>query len=53
MPASNPGSLQHDDYVQIMAFLLQQNGYPAGAKELTFEDAGASKVAFGLSRQVV
>ena len=45
MPASNPGSLQHDDYVQVMAFLLQQNGYPAGSTELTFDGAGASKVA--------
>ncbi len=45
MPASNPGSLEHDDYVQIMAFLLQQNGYPAGSTALTFDGAGASKVA--------
>jgi polar amino acid transport system substrate-binding protein len=26
-----------------MAFLLQQNGYPAGSKALTFEDATKSK----------
>ena len=24
------GSRSHDDYVETMAFLLQQNGYPAG-----------------------
>jgi mono/diheme cytochrome c family protein len=45
MPASQPGTLPQDDYVDIMAFLLQQNGYPAGATPLTFAGASASKVA--------
>ena len=44
MPATSPGTLAHDDYVEIMAFLLQQNGYPAGDKALTFDDATKSKV---------
>jgi len=44
MPASAPGTLQHDDYVSIMSFLLQQNGYPAGDTALTFDSAGKSKV---------
>jgi len=44
MPATNPGSLEPDEYVQIMAFLLQQNGFPAGDKPLTFDDANKSKV---------
>lgn len=44
MPATAPGSLQHQDYVEIMAFLLQENGYPAGGKALTFDEAKASKV---------
>ena len=44
MPATAPGTLAHDDYVDIMAFLLQQNGYPAGNKTLTFDDATKSKV---------
>ncbi|HET8883141.1 MAG TPA: c-type cytochrome, partial [Solimonas sp.] len=44
MPAPAPGSLPHDDYVNIMAFILQQNGYPAGAAALTFDDAMKSKV---------
>lgn len=46
MPATQPGSLPHDDYVEIMAFLLQQNGYPAGGQALTYEDAMKSKVQF-------
>lgn len=44
MPATQPGSLPHDDYVQIMAFLLQQNGYPPGKTELTFDGASDSEV---------
>jgi mono/diheme cytochrome c family protein len=44
MPAADPGSLEHDDYVQIMAYLLQQNGYPAGTTALTYDGASQSKV---------
>ena len=44
MPATEPGSLPQGDYVEIMAFILQQNGYPAGNNALTFEEAKESKV---------
>ncbi|MGS1014664.1 c-type cytochrome [Rhodanobacter sp. UC4437_H4] len=44
MPATEPGSLAHEDYVEIMAFILQQNGYPAGSDALTFEEATESRV---------
>jgi mono/diheme cytochrome c family protein len=44
MPASAPGSLKPDDYVDIMAFLLNQNGYPAGSTALTFDAANTSTV---------
>jgi len=44
MPAAQPGTLAHDDYVQIMAFLLQQNGYPAGTTPLTYDAALKSTV---------
>ncbi len=44
MPASAPGTLEHQDYVKIMAFLLRENGYPAGKKALTYDEAKASKV---------
>jgi mono/diheme cytochrome c family protein len=43
MPATLPGSLSHDDYVNLMAFLMQQNGYPQGNAELTFDRAWNSK----------
>ena len=44
MPATQPGSLPQPEYVVIMAFLLQQNGYPAGTKQLTYSIASTSKV---------
>jgi len=44
MPAATPGSLPHDVDVQIMAFILKKNGYPAGAKELVYEEAEKSRV---------
>ncbi|BBD79044.1 hypothetical protein ALSL_0373 [Aerosticca soli] len=46
MPATQPGSLPQQDYVEIMAFLLQQNGYPAGSTPLTYEAAKQSKANF-------
>jgi polar amino acid transport system substrate-binding protein len=44
MPPGEPGTLTHEEYVDIMAFMLQQNGYPAGNHELVYEDAEKSKV---------
>jgi cytochrome c len=44
MPAATPGSLTHEQDVDIMAFILKQNGYPAGAKELIYEEAEKSNV---------
>ncbi len=44
MPATDPGSLEKSDYVNIMAYLLQQNGYPAGDAMLNFDQAASSTV---------
>jgi polar amino acid transport system substrate-binding protein len=44
MPAASPGSLSHNQDVEIMAFLLQQNGYPAGDKALAYDEAEKSKI---------
>ena len=44
MPSATPGSLTHEQDVQIMAFILQQNGYPPGSHDLVYEDAEKSKV---------
>ncbi len=43
MPANAPGSLSPPTYAAIMAFLLKQNGHPAGKTTLTL--ATAKKLA--------
>jgi mono/diheme cytochrome c family protein len=39
MPGSAPGSLDAQVYADVLAFLLEANGLPAGARELTPETA--------------
>jgi mono/diheme cytochrome c family protein len=34
MPQGRPGSLTGQEYVDILAYVLQKNGYPEGASEL-------------------
>jgi polar amino acid transport system substrate-binding protein len=41
MPQSDPGSLKPEDYAAVTAYILQQNGYPAGATALAKDSAGA------------
>jgi mono/diheme cytochrome c family protein len=35
MPLDNPGSLKPDEYLSILSFVLQKNGYPAGTSPLS------------------
>jgi len=42
MPLTAPGSLSHDQYVSILAFVLSKNGYKAGGAPLTFQSATSS-----------
>jgi len=51
MPASDPGSLAPDVYVTVMAYVLQQNGYPAGPTPLTYNMAAGSNVPLIYRRQ--
>jgi mono/diheme cytochrome c family protein len=34
MPGDNPGSLKPDEYLNVLAFLLEKNGFPAGSTPL-------------------
>jgi len=43
MPMNAPASLSHDQYVAVLAFILKQNGFPSGAKPLTYAAASDSK----------
>jgi mono/diheme cytochrome c family protein len=40
MPQSDPGSLKPDEYAAVTAYILQQNGYPAGSTALAKGAAG-------------
>ena len=44
MPMNDPASLKHDQYVDILAYILQRNGYKPGANALTWTSAHQSKV---------
>jgi mono/diheme cytochrome c family protein len=35
MPLTDPGSLTKEQYLNIMAYMLEANGYPAGSQQLT------------------
>jgi cytochrome c len=43
MPKDDPGTLPHEDYVDILAYILLKNGWPSGSQALTFDDASTSK----------
>ena len=45
MPADNPGSLQPQEYADVVALFLQLNGYRAGAEELKGGKDAMSNVA--------
>jgi hypothetical protein len=34
MPADDPASLEDSRYLDILAYLIQANGFPAGSREL-------------------
>jgi mono/diheme cytochrome c family protein len=42
MPASAPGSLTHEQDEDAMAYILKQNGYPAGSTALVYKDSMTS-----------
>lgn len=44
MPQSNPGSLPRKEYLDILAYILSLNRYPAGDSELTYEDDALDEI---------
>ena len=44
MPASDPGSLKPEQYGDLLAFLLSENKFPAGQKELEHETAPLKQI---------
>ena len=51
MPADAPGSLDAGKYLDVVAYLLEANGYPAGPQELTPERLTALVIEKAPSRQ--
>lgn len=43
MPADNPGSLMLDEYTDVIAYILSENGFPAGDTKLD-PDNGMDKI---------
>jgi cytochrome c len=46
MPADKPGSLSRQEAADIVAFILQKGGFPAGAAELPSEADGLKAIKF-------
>lgn len=44
MPEDNPGSLERQDYVDVVVYIFSLNAYPAGASDLTADDDGLKKI---------
>ncbi|HZQ39153.1 MAG TPA: cytochrome c, partial [Rhizomicrobium sp.] len=40
MPQSDPGSLKPEEFAAVTAYILQQNGYPAGTTALAKDAPG-------------
>jgi mono/diheme cytochrome c family protein len=47
MPPDNPGSLTDEDYADILAYILQYNGYKPGASELPTDPEAQSRLKLG------
>ena len=47
MPKATPGSHPREAYTDIVAYILQRNGFPPGAKELRPDPALLRTVRFG------
>jgi hypothetical protein len=45
MPPDSPSSLSDEDYIAMVALILQANGYPAGAEALTLANLDGIKIA--------
>jgi mono/diheme cytochrome c family protein len=47
MPANAPGSLSQTQYLDVLAYILEVNGYPAGPRQLTANDSELTQIKIG------
>ena len=50
MPESNPGALPQQDYVDILAYVLSLNRYPAGDANLSDENGALNEITIAQRR---
>lgn len=48
MPEDHPGQLSHDQYTNVVAYLLQLNGMPAGPRKLTPDPAVLEQIRIAI-----
>ena len=46
MPQSSPGSLKKAEYAALLAYILSENDFPAGAKALDQDEAALKQIKF-------
>jgi hypothetical protein len=44
MPEDNPGSLERQEYIDVVAYIFSLNAYPAGSADLPGDDDGLKKI---------
>ncbi len=44
MPEDNPGSLERQEYIDVVAYIFSLNAYPTGTGDLPTEDDGLKKL---------
>jgi mono/diheme cytochrome c family protein len=44
MPEDNPGSLERQQYIDVVAYIFSLNAYPSGANDLPEDDDGLKKI---------
>jgi hypothetical protein len=44
MPDDNPGSLERQQYIDVVAYIFSLNAYPAGSNDLPADDDGLKKI---------
>jgi hypothetical protein len=51
MPRDNPGSLNLRAYVDVIAYLLQANKFPSGAKDLSLNEEVLGQIVIERARR--
>ena len=51
MPTGSPASLKRQEYADVLAYLLRENGLPAGPTELAATDAALKKIIIEIPKK--